>query len=290
MPATVALDLARETAELHFASPLPAGKVILALEFTGRLRDDLRGLYRIQSSGRWYAATQFEGTYARMMFPCFDEPEYKATLDLSVTLPKGATAVSNGPLRGDARGPGADQHTVTFARSPRMSTYLVALAIGDLQCVTGGADGVPIRVCALPEKKELGRFALQAAERFLHFYDGYYGIPYPFGKLDMVAFPDYEWGGMENAGAVFYKERALLVDAATASAQTRRRVASVVAHEMAHQWFGDLVTMKWWDNVWLNEGFATWMAHKPLQDWDPAWTRTSKRRGARSRCWPRIHS
>ncbi|MEO8505624.1 MAG: M1 family metallopeptidase, partial [Acidobacteriota bacterium] len=270
-PATIALDSARETAELRFVAPLPAGKVTLALEFTGRVRDDLRGLYRIQSNGRWYAATQFEGTYARMMFPCFDEPEYKATFDLSVTVDAAATAISNGALLGDVAGPRPGQHTLKFVTSPKMSTYLVALAIGDLQCVTGESDGVPLRVCALPEKKELGRFALQVAERFLHFYNGYYGIRYPFGKLDMVAFPDYEWGGMENAGAVFYKERALLVDALTASAQARRRVASVVAHEMAHQWFGDLVTMKWWDNVWLNEGFATWMAHKPLQDWDAAW-------------------
>lgn len=277
-PATVSADPAAETVRLAFDPPLPAGKATLALAFTGRLRDDLRGLYRIRVDGttagaasRWLAATQFEGTYARLMFPCFDEPQYKATFDLAVVAENGMTAISNGPLLRDEPGPGLERHTLTFATSPRMSTYLVALAIGDLACVEGGADGTPIRICALPEKKELGRFALAAAERFLHFYNGWYGIKYPFAKLDMIAFPEYEWGGMENTAAVFYKERALLVDPATASAQTRRSVAGVVAHEMAHQWFGDLVTMRWWDDVWLNEGFATWMAHKPLAAWDATW-------------------
>ncbi len=265
------LDAEHETAELRFDPPLAAGTARLEIAFSGKLRDDLRGLYRIRANDRWYAATQFEGTYARMMFPCFDEPAYKAKFDLTVTIDDGMTAISNGAIVRDAPGPSPGKHTVAFATSPEMSTYLVALAIGDLRCVEGASDGVPLRVCGLPEKKELGRFALAAAERFLHFYDGYYGIRYPFGKLDMVAFPEYEWGGMENTAAVFYKERALLVDAATASARTRRNVGSVVAHEMAHQWFGDLVTMRWWDNVWLNEGFATWMAHKPLQAWDPSW-------------------
>ncbi|HUR37044.1 MAG TPA: M1 family aminopeptidase, partial [Terriglobales bacterium] len=148
---------------------------------------------------------------------------------------------------------------------------------GDFECVEGAADGIPIRICSVPEKKELGRFALKAAENFLSFYNRYYGIRYPFKKLDMVAIPNYEWGGMENTAAVFYKERALLIDEKTASVGAKRGVASVVAHEMAHQWFGDLVTMQWWDNVWLNEGFATWMTFKPLTDYDKSWDQDVQR-------------
>jgi aminopeptidase N len=269
-PAVVVVDAASETVELHFDPPLPPGAARLEIEFTGKIRDDLRGLYRIRSNDRWYMATQFEGTYARMMFPCFDEPSFKATFDLSVTIDQASMAISNGAVASDVPGP-AGKHTVTFGRSPNMSTYLVALAVGQFGCLQGESGGVPIRVCARPEVKDLGRHALEAAQRFLAYYDGYYGIRYPFGKLDMIAFPDYEWGGMENTAAIFYKDRSLLLDPAAASVRARRRVGSLVAHEIAHQWFGDLVTMKWWDNVWLNEGFATWMAHKPLQAWEPSW-------------------
>src|SRR5262245_17922443 len=269
--AVVELDAAAETATLRLDRELQAGDAEIALEFAGRLRTDLRGLYVSNGERRKYAVTQFEGTYARMAFPCFDEPGYKATFDLSVVVDDGDTAISNGRIDSVTPGPRPGRSTIRFARSPRMSTYLVALAVGDFACEEGSADGIPIRVCALPEKKALGRFALRAAERFVHWYNGWFAMPYPFGKLDMLAIPDYEWGGMENTAAIFYKERALLLDEAHASVGSKRGVASVVAHEIAHQWFGDLVTMAWWDDVWLNEGFATWMERKPLADWDPTW-------------------
>ena len=269
--ASVELDAAAETATLRFDEELPEGDATLALRFSGKLRTDLRGLYVSATERRKYAVTQFEGTYARMAFPCFDEPEYKATFDLSVVVDDGDTAISNGRIASVTPGPRPGKRTVRFSRSPRMSTYLVALAIGDFACEEGSSDGVPIRVCAVPEKKALGRFALAAAESFLHWYDQWFTVKYPYEKLDMLAMPDYEWGGMENTASIFYKERALLLDEPHASVERKRSVASVVAHEMAHQWFGDLVTMAWWDDVWLNEGFATWMARKPLQDWDPSW-------------------
>jgi aminopeptidase N len=269
--ATVSLDPAAETATLQVATALPTGSADIDIAFSGRLRTDLRGLYVSRTARRAYAVTQFEGTYARMAFPCFDEPAHKATFDLSVVVDHGDSAISNGRIVSDTPGPVPGKHTIRFSRSPKMSSYLVALAIGDFQCLEGGSDGIPIRVCAVPEKKDLGAFALHAAERFMHWYNQWYGVTYPFGKLDMLAMPDYEWGGMENTASIFYRDSALLLDDASASVDARRRVAAVVAHEMAHQWFGDLVTMRWWDDVWLNEGFATWMERKPLQAWDPAW-------------------
>jgi aminopeptidase N len=261
----------KEMIEITFPQRIPAGPATLKLSYAGKIRNDLKGLYLSRTARRSYAVTQFEGTYARMMFPSFDEPGYKATFDVSVVIDEGDTAISNAAIAADTPGPRAGKHTVRFGTSPKMSTYLVALAIGDWKCSEGGVDGIPIRICALPEKVPLTTYALHAAERFIHFYNGYYSIKYPFKKLDMVAIPDYEWGGMENTASVFYKERALLVDEKTAGIAAKRGVASVIAHEIAHQWFGDLVTMAWWNDVWLNEGFATWMTPKALEDWDPAW-------------------
>jgi aminopeptidase N/puromycin-sensitive aminopeptidase len=152
-----------------------------------------------------------------------------------------------------------------------MSTYLVALAIGDWQCLERTVDGTPIRVCAEPDKKQYGQFALEAAAQSVHFYNQWYGIKYPFEKLDMLAIPDYEWGGMENTASIFYRDTALLMDEKTASVFSKRGHATVVAHEIAHQWFGDLVTAAWWDDIWLNEGFASWMERKPIMAWHPEW-------------------
>jgi aminopeptidase N len=269
--AQVTYDQPSEMARLTFAKPIPAGAATLHLKYSAKLTSGLRGLYLSKSARRQYAVTQFEGTYARMMFPGFDEPGFKATFDLTVTADKGDTAISNGHIIKDEPLPGSARHKITFSTSPKMSTYLVALAVGDWQCLERTVDAVPIRVCAVPERKQDGQFALEAAVQSIHFYNQWYGIKYPFGKLDMVAIPDYEWGGMENTGSIFYRDTALLMDEKTASVFSKRSHATVVAHEIAHQWFGDLVTAAWWDDIWLNEGFASWMQNKPVIAWHPEW-------------------
>ena len=271
--ASIVYDKPAEMARLVLRSPIAAGEAELHLKFSGRLTEGLRGLYLSKSARRMYAVTQFEGTYARMTFPCFDEPAFKATFDLSVVADKGDTAISNGRIVSDEPLSRSSRHRIIFSTSPRMSTYLVALAVGDWQCLERTVDDIPVRVCATPEKKNAGKFALEAAARSLEFYNQWYGIKYPFGKLDMVAIPDYEWGGMENTAAIFYRESALLLneDEGKASALARQAHAGTIAHEIAHQWFGDLVTAAWWDDIWLNEGFASWMQSKPVQAWHPEW-------------------
>jgi aminopeptidase N len=270
-PAQLSYDAPNEMIRLVVADALPPGPAALHLKFSGKLTAGLRGLYLSKTARRTYAVTQFEGTYARMMFPAFDEPGFKATFDLTVVADKQDTAISNGHIIRDAPAADPTRHALTFSTSPRMSTYLVALAVGDWQCLERKVDAVPIRVCAVPESKDKAQFALDVATHSMQFYNQWYGIKYPFGKLDMLAIPDYEWGGMENTASIFYRDTALLLDEATASVFSRRSHATVIAHEIAHQWFGDLVTAAWWDDIWLNEGFATWMQAKPIEAWHPEW-------------------
>jgi aminopeptidase N len=250
---------------------LGAGPASIHITYTGHLNNKLRGFYLSRANNRKYAITQLEATDARRAFPSFDEPAFKATFAVSVTIDSGDTAISNGRVLSDTPGPGAGKHTLKFSTSPKMSSYLVAMAVGDFQCLSGRADGIPIRVCATPDKTRLGQFALEAAEFTMRFYNKYFAITYPFEKLDVVAVPDFAAGAMENTGAIFYRERLLTIDEKNVSIDARRNVAAVLAHEMAHHWFGDLVTMKWWDDIWLNEGFATWMENKPVRTWKPAW-------------------
>ena len=269
--AQVTPDEKKEQVTLQFRRMLPAGKYTLEIDYTGILNGQLRGFYLSKTNKRNYAVTQFESTDARRAFPSFDEPAYKATFDISLVVDDGDTAISNTNILTDKPGPSAGKHTLRFATTPKMSTYLVAFLVGDFQCVSGQSDGVPIRACATPDKVQLGKSAVTSAEYILHYYNEYFGIKYPMPKLDMIALPDFEAGAMENFGAITYRETDLLIDEKTASVDANRNVALVVAHEMAHQWFGDMVTMEWWDNLWLNEGFATWMENKPLQKWKPEW-------------------
>src|SRR6266851_747719 len=269
--ATVTLDEKNQTATLTVPTPLAKGPAELHIRYAGILNSQLRGFYISKTKLRKYAVTQFESTDARRAFPCFDEPAFKATFAITLTIARGDTAISNGKVLSDTNGPAITQHTMKFATTPKMSSYLVAMAIGDFKCLDGSADSVPIRICATPDKRDLGAIALDSARQILQFYDGYYAIKYPFGKLDVVAVPDFAAGAMENTAAIFYRETDLLADAKSAPVATRRNIASILAHEMAHQWFGDLVTLAWWDDLWLNEGFATWMANRPLAAWHPDW-------------------
>ena len=269
--ARVTLDAKAETATLTVPQPIPAGAATIQIAFTGILNDKLRGFYVSQANGRKYAVSQMEATDARRAFPSFDEPMYKAVFDITLMIDNGDTAISNGPQVSDTPGPETGKHTIAFGPSPKMSTYLVALVVGDFVCREGAADGIPVRICSTPDKQALTGFALEAAQQQLVFFNAYTGIKYPFGKLDIIAVPDFAAGAMENAAAITFRERLLLVDPERASLGTRKNVAGVIAHEIAHMWFGDLVTMKWWDDIWLNEGFATWMANKPLAAWRPEW-------------------
>jgi puromycin-sensitive aminopeptidase len=258
---------ASETVVLRFAEPVSRGRAELRLGWTGSFSDGLRGMY---DAGGGIAATQFEAADARRVFPCFDEPGFKATWSLTVEAPKGVSILSNGHLEEEEdRG---DRRRVRFSRTPPLPTYLVALVAGRVEAhppVT--VRRVPVRTWAQPEKLELTGFGQDVAVEVLPRLEDYFGVPYAFGKLDQAGLPEFEAGAMENAGLVTYREVALLLDPATASLAQKKRVAEVVTHELAHQWFGNWVTMSWWDDLWLNEAFATWMAYKIVDAWIPAW-------------------
>jgi puromycin-sensitive aminopeptidase len=257
--------------ELCFPGGVPAGASTLRLAFAGRLRRDLCGLYRASSGRRRYAFTQLEATDARKFFPCFDEPAMKARFRLEVTTASGNAVLSNAPaVAVRAAGPG--RKTVVFAETPPLSTYLLALAVGPLEGSRRVFVGpTPIRVWNVPGKGRLAGFALEAARECLVRLERWFGLPYPYPKLDLVAVPDFEFGAMENAGAVFFRETLLLLDPKRAALAEQKRAAEVIAHELAHMWYGDLVTMAWWDDLWLNEAFATWMAFQVVDRWRPEW-------------------
>jgi aminopeptidase N len=259
-----------ETVDFAFEKPLAAGPATMHIRYTGILNDQLRGLYLAKTEKRRYATSQFEATDARRAFPSFDEPAFKAVFEVSTVIDSGDMALSNMKQVSDTPG-SAGKHTVKFAPSPKMSAYLVALAVGDFECVEGGADGIPIRVCSTPGKKDKLGFLLTVAEACMKYFNQYYSQKYPYGKLDILGMPDFAAGAMENTGLIIQRDVLVAIDEKTASINRKKSLAQVLSHEMAHQWFGDLVTMAWWDDVWLNEGFATWMENKPLQAWKPEW-------------------
>ena len=271
IPARISLQRKAETVTLRFPRRLATGHATLTLRFGGALGGHLRGLYAATEGHRRYAFTQLEAADARRMFPCFDEPAFKARFRVSATVRDGNMALSNSPIEREENTIDG-RRTIHFAPTPPLSTYLLALAIGPLEASPVRDHGhVPIRVWHVPGKGHLTDFGLEAASQALSRLESYFGLPYPYAKLDLVAVPDFEAGAMENAGAVFFRETLLLLDPATASLAERKRTAEVIAHELAHMWYGDLVTMAWWDDLWLNEAFATWMAYRVVDEWKPEW-------------------
>ncbi len=273
---SISLDAGAETATLDFGRTLSPGKARLEMQFTGTLNDRLVGFYRSEyqdSEGqtRYLATTQFEATDARRAFPCWDEPAQKAVFDVTLVFDRLFQAVSNTPAV-EETAPAPGLKSVRFAETPVMSTYLLAFVIGDLVSVEAdAADGTRVGIWTTRGKENQAGFALDTSVKLLGYFNDYFSIPYPLPKLDHIAIPDFAAGAMENWGCVTYRETALLVDPENSSAGTRQRVAEVVAHEMAHMWFGDLVTMEWWDDLWLNESFASWMGTKAVDWLFPEW-------------------
>ena len=270
--AKVSLDSKREMATLAVGKPIAPGPASIQIRYSGVLNSELRGFYLGKlSDGKKYAATQFEATDARRAFPSFDEPAYKATFDVTLVADRGLTAISNGKILSDTPGPGTDKHTVRFATTAKMSSYLLAIAVGDFEYIEGIADGIPIRVYGPPGSKAYSSYALEVGEQCIKYFDQYFGIRYPFEKLDMIGLPDFAAGAMENTALITYRQAMLQMDDKRASVSKHKDVAIYIAHEISHQWFGDLVTMKWWDDIWLNEGFATWMEKKSVAALRPEW-------------------
>lgn len=265
--ASVSGEEISQTLTFAFDREIPAGKAALEVEWNGVFQEDLRGLYMAGD----VAVTQFEAADARRVFPCFDEPAFKAAWDLSIVAPAGLAVIGNGAVTGtEELADGRRRHTLKT--TPVMSSYLVAMVIGDLvPCEVESARDVPIRTWAVPEKKHLTAFGQECAGSVLPLLEDYFAHPYVFGKLDQIGIPDFEAGAMENSGCITYREIALLADPQKAPLTVKKRIAEVVAHEIAHMWFGNLVTMQWWDDLWLNEAFATWMAYKVVDQWKPEW-------------------
>ncbi len=272
-PARVKMDERRQLLTLAFKSPFQ-GKAQLIVEFAGSCDDSLRGLYRSKykqgKTERYILTTQFEPADARKAFPCFDEPELKATFDLSLVIDKDMEAISNMPVK-SSRKAGKRKKELAFRTTPRMSTYLLYIGIGNFERVSTNYRGIRLSAVTVPGKAKDTRMALGYCKSFLEFYESYFGIKFPLPKMDILAIPDFSAGAMENWGAITFREVELLGNEKTTSIVFKQRRAEVIAHELAHQWFGDLVTMKWWDDLWLNESFATFMAGKAVESVFPNW-------------------
>jgi aminopeptidase N len=272
--ARIALDNNAETATLTFPQPLTVGRHQLRIAFTGRIAKSDSGLYVVdyptdKGSKRMISSHLAPGD-ARRVFPCWDEPAFKATFALTVTVPRAFLAVSNMPVaREEALN--ATSKRVSFLPTPRMSSYLVQLTAGELEQISAEVDGVAVSVITTPGKRAQGRFALDSALELLRYFNDYFAIKYPLPKLDLIAVPHGYVTAMEHWGAITFRESLLLFDPAASAGSARRNIFVLIAHEISHQWLGNLVTMGWWNNLWLNEGFATWMEAKATEHFHPQW-------------------
>ncbi len=278
----VKLDAAAQTLTLSFAAPVAAGSHSLSIAWTGTINKAAAGLFAVdykdeKGGDERLLVTQFEAADGRRFAPMWDEPSRKATFRLTAATPDGDTAFSNMPVESKTKAPNG-KTLVTFAKTPKMSSYLLFLGMGDIERRTKMVGNTEIGMITRRGAIDQGDYALDSAARLLTYYNDYFGTPYPLPKMDMIAAPGSSqfFSAMENWGAILYFDKALLVDPKVTSENDRQRVFTVVAHEMAHQWFGDLVTMGWWDDLWLNEGFASWMEGKASNDLNPAWNKAAQ--------------
>ena len=259
---------------LHADEMIYPGDYTVTMEFQGLNTRPMNGIYPCyfiyEGQEKMLIMTQFESHHAREAFPCIDEPEAKATFDLTLTTPAGEAVISNTPVKKQAKQ--AKQQVTTFETTPKMSTYLLAFVYGEMGYKEAKTkDGVLVRTYATPDNVKHTAFALDVAVKTLEFYNDYFDIPYPLPKCDFVAVPDFASGAMENWGCITFREQALLMDADNTSLHVKQYVANVVAHELTHQWFGNLVTMHWWTDLWLNESFASWMSWLAVDHLLPEW-------------------
>jgi aminopeptidase N len=271
----IKIDKKSELLTVALPSELAAGEHTLGLSFTGKINQQGQGLFYVpyqeygNGTKKIMLGTQFEATDARRFFPCWDEPVFRARFQLTVVVPENWLAVSNMPIESEEKSAGGKE--VRFATTPPMSSYLNVFVAGELDLIESRSGGTHLRVIATKGKAEMGRYALDATAQILQYYNDYFGLPYPLPKLDQIALPGGFGGAMENWGGITYYESTLLFDPKRSSAETKQNIYEVIAHEIAHQWFGDLVTMAWWDNLWLNEGFASWMGTKCTVHFNPQW-------------------